>query len=202
MARPRQFDLDQAIDEASRVFQERGYRSASITDLLAAIGVEKGSLYKAFRDKRTLFLLALDRYLDRNFDAMRVTITTAPCARSGIERWLNASAETGIAGGCFAIHALVEPTDVVEDIATRLERQFNRMEELLASTVKRGTADGSLPPDLDPVKTSRLLLIASNGMLVSGRARFLHPAVLDAKLLLMSLITGKNRQDSEPNGSE
>jgi AcrR family transcriptional regulator len=202
MARPRQFDLDQAIDEASRVFQERGFHSTSIADLLAAIGVEKGSLYKAFHDKRTLFLLALDRYLDRSFDAMRVVVTAAPCARSGIERWLDSVAQTGIGGGCFAIHAMTEAAGLEDDIAVRLKSQFARMEGLLTATVARGAEDGSLPPHADPVRTARLLLVAANGMLVSGRAVFLQPAVLDAKLLLLSLLAEKSRLNSEPISSE
>lgn len=60
--RPREFDMDQALDRAIAVFRERGYHAASIADLKAALGLTPGSLYKAFKDKRAIYLAAFGRY--------------------------------------------------------------------------------------------------------------------------------------------
>lgn len=60
--RPREFDLDAALDEALRVFSERGYYAASISELTEAMGLTAGSVYKAFKDKRGVFVAAFDRY--------------------------------------------------------------------------------------------------------------------------------------------
>src|ERR1700760_3577197 len=57
--RPREFDMDEAI----RVFCEQGYNATSIGDLIDAMGLASGSIYKAFRDKRAVFLAALDRHV-------------------------------------------------------------------------------------------------------------------------------------------
>ena len=62
MGRPREFDVDDALDRAMRVFWAKGYQGASLDDLLAAMGIGRGSLYKAFGDKRSLYLAALQRY--------------------------------------------------------------------------------------------------------------------------------------------
>ena len=55
--RPRQFDLDAALDLAMPVFREKGYHSASISDLSDAMQLTAGSIYKAFHDKRGLLYL-------------------------------------------------------------------------------------------------------------------------------------------------
>src|ERR1700677_4776435 len=60
--RPREFDIDEAVESAILVFRSRGYHGTSVQDLTEGTGLARGSLYKAFHDKRTLFLAALDHY--------------------------------------------------------------------------------------------------------------------------------------------
>ena len=60
--RPREFDRDAALDRALQVFSERGYHAASISELTEAMGLASGSVYKAFKDKRGIFLAGFDRY--------------------------------------------------------------------------------------------------------------------------------------------
>jgi AcrR family transcriptional regulator len=55
MARPRTFDEDAVVAQAAAVFARLGYNAASIDDLVAATGLQRGSLYKAFGSKRKLF---------------------------------------------------------------------------------------------------------------------------------------------------
>lgn len=50
------------MDAAVRVFWEKGYEGASLGDLTDAIGLNRPSLYGAFKNKHGLFLEALDRY--------------------------------------------------------------------------------------------------------------------------------------------
>ncbi|WP_428115063.1 TetR/AcrR family transcriptional regulator, partial [Bradyrhizobium sp.] len=60
--RPREFDMDKALDRAIGVFRERGFHATSIGDLKDATDLTAGSIYKAFKDKRAVFLAAFDRY--------------------------------------------------------------------------------------------------------------------------------------------
>jgi AcrR family transcriptional regulator len=60
--RPREFDVDKALDNAMGVFWSKGYHAASIDDLCEAMQIGRPSLYSAFIDKETLFLKVVDRY--------------------------------------------------------------------------------------------------------------------------------------------
>src|SRR5260370_41193475 len=62
MARPREFDREEALERATEVFWAKGYASTSTDDLLTAMGIARQSLYNAFQDKRALYLEALERY--------------------------------------------------------------------------------------------------------------------------------------------
>jgi TetR/AcrR family transcriptional repressor of nem operon len=62
MARTREFDTEAAVERAMRVFWCKGYEATSISDLVEATGVQRGSLYAAFGSKQGLYHAALDRY--------------------------------------------------------------------------------------------------------------------------------------------
>jgi AcrR family transcriptional regulator len=81
--RPREFDMDTALDRALRVFRERGYHATSIGDLTAAMRLATGSVYKAFRDKHAVFLAAFERYTALRQEQTR---SAASRGRNGRER--------------------------------------------------------------------------------------------------------------------
>jgi len=66
MARPREFDFNQALQAAMLLFWERGYEATSVDDLLRRMKINRASLYGAFGEKRALFVQALKHY-EKNF---------------------------------------------------------------------------------------------------------------------------------------
>ncbi|SMP66867.1 TetR/AcrR family transcriptional regulator [Noviherbaspirillum suwonense] len=60
--RPRQFNLDEAIATAQRLFHENGYDAVSVADLTKALGINPPSFYAAFGSKAGLYARILDRY--------------------------------------------------------------------------------------------------------------------------------------------
>lgn len=60
--RPRQFDAEQAIETAQRLFHARGYDAVSVADLTHAFGINPPSFYAAFGNKLGLYTRVLQRY--------------------------------------------------------------------------------------------------------------------------------------------
>ncbi|MUI14453.1 TetR family transcriptional regulator [Massilia dura] len=60
--RPRQFDPDEAVAKAQRLFHEKGYDAVSVADVTKALGINPPSFYAAFGSKAGLYARILDRY--------------------------------------------------------------------------------------------------------------------------------------------
>src|SRR5882724_10042851 len=85
--RPREFDVEKALDRALEVFWRKGYEGASLLDLTRAMGINRPSLYAAFSSKEGLFRKALDRYADGPAAYVREALGE-PTARAVAERLL------------------------------------------------------------------------------------------------------------------
>jgi len=176
--RPREFDLAKALDGAVRVFRERGYNATSVADLTKATGLVAGSLYKAFKDKRGIFLAAFDRYVDER-DAMRhLALRHAGNGRDQLKQLLGlyAAASSGSEGkqGCMVAGSAIELATMDADTARRVRAAYARNERLLIRTIRDGQADGSIRADLDSAAAGRLMLCVLQGMRVVGKTGRSH----------------------------
>ena len=172
MARPREFDIDEALDAAMAAFWARGYEATSLNDLMQAMGLQKGSIYKAFGDKHALFLSALRHYLDKMYEAQRATLAKAPSPRAALQAWLErlveaAPAEGGSCRGCLAVNTLVELGPHDAQARALLEAHFERVRRLLAERIRQGQELGEIRRDVDAGEGARCLLTMVAGLLGS-----------------------------------
>ena len=143
MGRPREFDTDTAVQGAMDVFWRRGYVSTNLPELLDAMGLTRGSFYKAFKDKETAYLAALDRY-----DAVVVSKAVAAlgsCASDNPETCLSllfASAKDP-RRGCFICNAMVELAPDHPEIARKASAMAGRLCGAILGVLTRCGVDGT-----------------------------------------------------------
>ena len=65
MARPREFNVDTALERAMDVFWSKGYEATSLDDLCEVTGLSRSSFYATFGSKRSLLLRSVDRYVEQ-----------------------------------------------------------------------------------------------------------------------------------------
>jgi len=131
MARPREFDEDIALDGARDVFWEHGYDNATLPDLLDGMGLTRGSLYKAYKDKRSLFLIVMARY-----DAQMVDKGVNTLTDNSIDGWdrittlFNGAAQSVAKGdrrGCLLCSTAAGPAAYDVEIAKSTDASLNKM---------------------------------------------------------------------------
>ena len=171
--RPREFDMDTALDAALRVFSERGYHAASISELTEAMDLAAGSVYKAFGDKRGIFLAAFDRYRTVRRRSIDQRIAAAATGYEKIRALLTFYAESSFGPqgrqGCLVVGSATELALFDEEAANRVAFAFDANEQLLVDLMHLGQRDGSVPSRLDVEKTARTLLCLMKGMRLIGK---------------------------------
>lgn len=171
--RPREFEIEEALDKAIVVFSERGYHAASISELKDAMGLAAGSLYKAFKDKKAIFLASFDRYKQVRNALLDRELAEGTNGRDKVSRMLRfyAEASHGESGrrGCLVVGTAIELAVYDTEAAERVGRSMARSEALFDTLIREGQADGSIPAAIDPVATARLLLSITQGLRVLGK---------------------------------
>ncbi|WP_442782930.1 TetR/AcrR family transcriptional regulator [Collimonas fungivorans] len=171
--RPREFDMDQALDKAVRVFSERGYHATTVCDLTQAMQLASGSVYKAFKDKKSVFLAALDRYKTVRDAQLRAVVSAGATGKDQVRLALAfyADASHGAGGleGCMVVGSAAELATFDPDVAQWVTAALTRNEVLIGALIRQGQQDGSIPPHIDSAATARLMLCMIQGMRVVGK---------------------------------
>ncbi|QRM45073.1 TetR/AcrR family transcriptional regulator [Rhizobium sp. BG4] len=171
--RPREFDMDAALDKALLVFSERGYHATSISELTEAMGLTSGSVYKAFKDKRGVFLAAFDRYRAIRRGKISESMVGAETGRDKLRALLGlyAVSSHGESGrrGCLVVGSANEISTFDAEAAKRIEDAYTSNEEFILDLIIIGQADGSISPSVDPAAAAISLLCVMNGMRIVGK---------------------------------
>ena len=148
MARPREFNEDIALDGAINVFWKQGYSSTNLPELLAAMGLSRGSFYVAFTDKHLAYIAALDRYENVHLKKLAQDLKNQSPDIPLAERLLYLFNQIDNSGpiesrrGCFICNAMVEFGTTDPDIAEAAARMSDAIASTLQSVLE---ADGKDP---------------------------------------------------------
>jgi AcrR family transcriptional regulator len=171
IGRPREFELDKALDAALKVFWRKGYEGASLPDLTKAMGINRPSLYAAFGNKEALFRKAIDRYIEGPASHIRDALQQ-PTARAVVERlWsgsINLTTGSRTPRGCFLVQAALACGTEAECVRRDLAKRRARLETLLRERFERAVSEGDLPSSVDPADLAKYVATVANGIAVQA----------------------------------
>ncbi len=169
--RPREFDVDRALEAALEVFWRKGFEGTSLADLTTAMGINRPSLYAAFGNKESLFRKALERYV-ANQAAHVLGALEAKTARAVAERlWLGAIELTTCPRkprGCFLVQSALVSGDEVECVRKEVATRRGLLEERLRERFERAAAEGDLPAHANPADLARYVATVTQGLSVQA----------------------------------
>jgi TetR/AcrR family transcriptional repressor of nem operon len=168
MARPREFDEEEALGQVMRVFWDQGYQASTFEDLTKAADVRKQSLYGVFGDKRSLFLKALALYRTQVLSRTRQVVSEADSPIEGIARLMRYAARPpgpkDGPSGCLMSNTALEIGLSDSDVAAELKRTFRATEEILTAAVKKGQERGEITTRFDSAAIGQSLANTINGL--------------------------------------
>lgn len=135
LGRPREFNEDEALSTIMGIFWAKGFEGTSLSDLVEATGLKKGSLYAAFGDKRAMYRKALALYDQTWIDAAACRLSGEGEPLSRIEALLQAASSNEDRRGCFLCNAAIDQASVDADAGRLVQASLGRLEAALAGAI-------------------------------------------------------------------
>ncbi|MEC4890754.1 MAG: TetR/AcrR family transcriptional regulator [Nitrospira sp.] len=184
MPRPKEFNPDDALDHAMHVFWHKGYEATSMEDLLAAMHLNRGSLYDTFGGKRQLFVKALDRYCQGIVAPLFSRLTqpgpALPLLRQFIRGMIDGALADPQRRGCLLANTVMELAPHEGDIADQLKQALRMGEEALLSLLTRARNQGELSAEQDPRALAQFFTTMMQGLIVMIKSGAAKEAIVQA----------------------
>jgi len=170
------FDEGDVLDSAMAVFMKKGYDSTSLADLIEATGINKGSLYNAFKGKQDLFTQALVRYDTQARSAYLSELEAMDDPKVAIERFFRdliaSSADDPEKRGCFIVNTAGDIGGHSDEVKRIVVNSMKHVEAFFRRCIEVGQARGDIPASVEPQATAKTLFGLMVAIRLLGRGAY------------------------------
>ncbi len=154
----KQTKKDEIIEIAERLFKEKGYDKASMTDIQIAAGIARGTLYHHFKSKEAILDALIWRLTDQVLT--KVTVVVEDKTRTALERFLEFSSSMNLnaVSGINLSDILHQPQNALLHEKSN-QVLLEKIAPLLAELVTDGIAEGVFNTPY-PYQATELVVIA------------------------------------------
>ncbi|HKC81699.1 MAG TPA: TetR/AcrR family transcriptional regulator [Gemmatimonadaceae bacterium] len=173
MARPKEFDRDEALRSALSIFRKKGFSATSTDDLRLAMGIGRQSFYDTFKGKKEIYLEALRQYNSDRVLGYFEIFRKSDSPIKAIEDMLVSIAlehpqERTLA--CLGVASICEFGAADADVRAINDASASAMQSVLEKLLAEAKAKKKLRPSLNPATTAAYLQSTLAGLRVTARA--------------------------------
>lgn len=163
------------LERAMNAFWAHGYEATSMNDLVAATGINRGSIYAAYTSKHNLFMKTLRHYdrIHRQDFLERITLENTPkdAILGAFDAAASPSRSRKIPSGCLVVNTVLEMSPHDADVRDLVDSSLRGVVDFFVSMIKAAQRDGSVRNDLDARQTAQALLGLFLGLRVLARSK-------------------------------
>jgi TetR/AcrR family transcriptional regulator, transcriptional repressor for nem operon len=193
MVGARQFDEQEVIAIALDVFLRKGLHDATMQDLAAATGVQRGSLYNAYGDKEAIFLRAFDQHAGQFLQAAGNALAKGDTA-ARLQNLFDVIIVDMTSGspprGCLTTRTALDAAISSTAVRWRVQSVLSRLERLI------GKAISSAPDKLtgiDAKRLARVVVTFTRGLAVMERAGYGRKQLKETAAAFVDALVGNAR---------
>ena len=170
MVGTRKFNEEKVLDIAVDVFSRKGFIATTMLDLAEETGVQRGSLYNAYKNKNVLFLKAFSHYTNNFLTLIEGELQNSD-AKKAFTQLLNTVVERLCSDkevrGCFSTRAIMEAAQKCPDIQLCLTRFLDGLEVIMKNRLEQAIKDKQFGGNAQ--YTARYLVALTRGVAVIER---------------------------------
>jgi len=167
IGRPRQFNADKAIAQATQQFWRGGYSATSLQNLLDCMSLSKSSLYQSFGNKETLFVSCIDNYQITFNQELSALLKSSTSGLKFIEQLLESVIQEVNSierKGCLLVNTANELGAKDPIITAAIERGFNAVSVTIKKALEKAVSEGDLPKNVNLDDLSAYLVVGISGL--------------------------------------
>lgn len=161
------------VNKAISIFNTKGYRATSLSDITKATGLTKGAIYGHFKSKddvaESSFIYAIQKIMGQ----LRSVISGAPDApgklKAILEYYANYIQKPPIEGGCPVINTSVEADDDHPKLRAQVIRFIGIFKDSLKKIMYRGIKEGQIKAETNIEEFAMLYYAALEGAILQSR---------------------------------
>jgi AcrR family transcriptional regulator len=180
--RPKGFIPDEALDRAVELFWEHGYEGVDVDRIARAVNVTKPALYRAFGDKSTLLLRAVERYALIYGAPKMAAFQAEPDIDKAVTAFCEATVNTATGNarsGCMLAAAALGHSERVTEIRAWLANGFTANADIFAKRFEKEMKAGRLTRTPSAKVRARLLVDLLQGVQLRARVGITREALLE-----------------------
>jgi TetR/AcrR family transcriptional repressor of nem operon len=174
MARPQQYNREQALNDAMQLFWTQGYEATNLPQLLNRTGLCRSSFYTTFGDKRQLYLEALEHYANRLIDRLK-KVSESDDPKTAIYYYYANAIEPPKShrpqNGCLLINTIIEFESMDDELYKKALNYGKKIDHAFEQCFQRAHKVGKLRADIDLKLAVKLLGTIGCGIQVRRRSR-------------------------------
>ena len=199
MGRPREFDIDSALDKAMQVFWSKGYDATSLDDLCEATGLGRSSMYAAFVDKRQIYLRVLQRYEGRAVARVTRALAGDTPIRDAMAAFLREVIDSIAHGtgrrGCLIGNSAAGLNTEDREVAEVVRHSLDQHEAAFYAALERAQQRGEIAAGEDIRALARFITAAFHGLRIFGKVPREKAALEDVAAIMLRCIAQSMKQD-------
>ncbi|MFC7292710.1 TetR/AcrR family transcriptional regulator [Hirschia litorea] len=169
--RPREYDEDETLTKIMSLFWENGYEGTGLSDIIKSTGLQKGSLYKAFQSKHSMYLRALAHYEKLNVDTAVEYLQSDNPPLKRIKTFLTIPIDAAFSEndrrGCFLCNASADHAANDPETQKLVLRGYGKMQNALTLPISELRPEWSKEQTL---QTAQLILVIYSGLRIMARS--------------------------------
>jgi len=187
----RQFDEQEMIATALDVFWRKGLHDATMQDLAAATGVQRGSLYNAYGDKEAIFQRAFDQYAGQLIDSCGQALAEGDDIAARLQNFLDLLIVNMTSGspprGCLTTRTALDGAISSAAVRQRVQGVLSRLEQLVSKAIS-SAPDKRLAANAN--RLARVVVTFTRGLAVMERAGYSRKQLKESAATFVDALVG------------
>jgi TetR/AcrR family transcriptional regulator, transcriptional repressor for nem operon len=183
---------ENVLIEATKLFNTKGYKTTSISDITFATGYTKGAIYRHFENKDALEMEAFEKMMGTVFTIMAAQIKANTNTKDKLfaildifEKYVS---NPFIKGGCPLLNVAIEMDDTNDPLKQKAQKTLAILKSSISKIIENGKKYNEVKPTAKPALCATIMIATIEGGIMMSKLQNNNKDITDIVVHLKNWI--------------